>query len=349
MRQLSVASRLAGSARTRRKIFIPTLTAFLLGPLLYLYPSIAIQGGESAKGTTFVMALVIRIDESRAELCSAGLLAPRVIVTAAHCVVQGGVKVKPESILVFPPGGEVSTPTKSEVVAIFTPVNYKNNSLIAEPDDIAFLVLDSPIEGLIIEAIADSITAKKIIDSKVPIILYGYGITGRQQPPSGFPKSLVLRQIEQVSLDGFSGKEHTYISYAQEASGAACNGDSGGPAIANFNGLRTLVSVHSASAGACSAASTIDSNWGTIPGEYKELYNQALALASVSQPTPSPSQKVEATPIPSPSSTIQAPSYPSTKKPITRKKTTITCVKGKVVRKVTAYKPKCPAGFVKKK
>ena len=33
----------------------------------------------------------------------------------------------------------------------------------------------------------------------------------------------------------------------------------------------------------------------------------------------------------------------------TAKKTTITCVKGKVTKKVTAIKPKCPTGFKVKK
>jgi hypothetical protein len=32
----------------------------------------------------------------------------------------------------------------------------------------------------------------------------------------------------------------------------------------------------------------------------------------------------------------------------TAKKTTITCTKGKVTKKVTAIKPKCPAGYQKK-
>jgi hypothetical protein len=30
-------------------------------------------------------------------------------------------------------------------------------------------------------------------------------------------------------------------------------------------------------------------------------------------------------------------------------KTTITCVKGKAVKKITAVKPACPAGYAKKK
>ena len=33
---------------------------------------------------------------------------------------------------------------------------------------------------------------------------------------------------------------------------------------------------------------------------------------------------------------------------ITIKKTTITCIKGKVTKKVTAVKPKCPSGYKKK-
>jgi hypothetical protein len=37
-----------------------------------------------------------------------------------------------------------------------------------------------------------------------------------------------------------------------------------------------------------------------------------------------------------------------TKKPSVAKKTTITCVKGKTTKKVTALSPKCPSGFKKK-
>ena len=56
-------------------------------------------------------------------------------------------------------------------------------------------------------------------------------------------------------------------------------------------------------------------------------------------------QKVEATPTPSQSGTTQA--IAETKKVITTKKT-ITCVKGKLVKKVTAVKPVCPKDYKKK-
>lgn len=58
-------------------------------------------------------------------------------------------------------------------------------------------------------------------------------------------------------------------------------------------------------------------------------------------PTPTPVPVVTETPAPTPTPT-------PTPKATVAKKTTITCVKGKTVRKVTAVKPVCPAGFKKK-
>jgi hypothetical protein len=56
-------------------------------------------------------------------------------------------------------------------------------------------------------------------------------------------------------------------------------------------------------------------------------------------PTPTP------TPTPTPVEVVTAKPTP---KPTVVKRTTITCVKGKTVRKVTAVKPVCPVGFKKK-
>ena len=56
-------------------------------------------------------------------------------------------------------------------------------------------------------------------------------------------------------------------------------------------------------------------------------------------------QEVEVVVVPTPTPT-PAPSASS--KPVSAKKTTITCVKGKTNKKVTAVKPKCPKGFKKR-
>jgi hypothetical protein len=61
---------------------------------------------------------------------------------------------------------------------------------------------------------------------------------------------------------------------------------------------------------------------------------------STPTPTPTPSETPSATPTPTP--TVVATAMPAAKK------TTITCVKGKITKKVTGVKPKCPAGYKKR-
>lgn len=67
-------------------------------------------------------------------------------------------------------------------------------------------------------------------------------------------------------------------------------------------------------------------------------------------PTPTPVATQTATPTPTPTPVVTAtptPTVVATVKPVA-KKTMITCVKGKLTKKVTAIKPKCPAGYKKK-
>jgi len=119
----------------------------------------AIQGGESAKGTGFVVALVIQINDTSGTLCSGGLVAPRVVATAAHCVVKRGVLAKSDSILVFTPGSELSSPTAAKVQNIFVPEGYENSSDAGEPNDIAFLVFDRPLGQVTIDTVADQLVS----------------------------------------------------------------------------------------------------------------------------------------------------------------------------------------------
>ena len=68
-------------------------------------------------------------------------------------------------------------------------------------------------------------------------------------------------------------------------------------------------------------------------------------------PTPSPSPTVAALPTPTPGSTVTPSPTPTSKVPLVvvqAKKTTITCTKGKLIKKVSGVKPTCPAGYKKK-
>jgi hypothetical protein len=71
--------------------------------------------------------------------------------------------------------------------------------------------------------------------------------------------------------------------------------------------------------------------------EFKELADKATQNRSAID------QQVKAA-----AAELKAKQEPATKAPATQKKTTITCVKGKTTKKVTAVSPKCPTGFKKK-
>ena len=62
-------------------------------------------------------------------------------------------------------------------------------------------------------------------------------------------------------------------------------------------------------------------------------------------PTPTPTPTVVATPEPTP---VEVAAPAPILKPVAAKKITITCVKGKTIKKVTAIKPTCPTGYKKK-
>lgn len=89
---------------------------------------------------------------------------------------------------------------------------------------------------------------------------------------------------------------------------------------------------------------------GMVVNRVYTLKRATLKLAEVVStptPTPSPTPVASATPTPTPSETVVAIAAPSAK-PTLAKKITITCLKGKTIKKVTAVNPKCPAGYKKK-
>ena len=301
-------------------------------------PSWAIQGGSTAPGNPYALALDIRLSATTGQRCTGGLVGEQIVVTVGHCVVSNGVPIDADSIRIYSPGATVGEPLEAKLVKVFFPSTYLHRSNNSEPNDIAFLVFDRKVGNPSITKIADYATVQKIVAANAPITLYGYGITGKGEMASSVAKSINETPIEQIGLAGFAGFEKTYINYKQSDDAAACSGDSGGPAVATFNGDTYLVSVHSASSGACAnSSSEVDSNWGTIPGEFADLYAQAIALA--------PSVLVKPTPTPTP---IASENPQVIQPPVASKPKTITCIKGKITKKVSGTNPKCPPGYKKK-
>jgi hypothetical protein len=88
----------------------------------------------------------------------------------------------------------------------------------------------------------------------------------------------------------------------------------------------------------CNSKYTTDARAKNLAAD-KVAGQQYLAKLAAPTPTPTPTPVVTATPTPTPTAT-------ATKAAV--KATTITCIKGKLTKKVTAINPKCPAGYKKK-
>jgi hypothetical protein len=98
-------------------------------------------------------------------------------------------------------------------------------------------------------------------------------------------------------------------------------------------------------AGGASVSSTVinESNGWLTLGAYGFTYSNPTISVKLSQDAPAPviapTPSASATPTAAPAAQVPAPAA---------KKITITCVKGKTTKSVTAVKPSCPSGFNKK-
>lgn len=256
---------------------IAVLLASLLALTVIGAPATAVVGGADATGNPLVVALIIDTGEARVGACSGALWKPRLVVTAAHCVVRaGGTQVvSPSQVLVYRPGVNRATTRPSAVgTHIVSPGDYSNSQDgFVSADDIAFIVLDVELATPAVSRLASEAEVSAMIAGGTPLPFYGYGLTSAQGEVSPIP--LTLNQ-NPLSYQG----SNKYLFGRTAGGTGACQGDSGGPVVGNFQGELLLIGpIAGGSGGPCFP--TIPERFviSSVASAYQSLANQALALA----------------------------------------------------------------------
>ncbi len=177
-------------------------------------PQAIVDGAESDRP-----GVVLLRDLSRGGQCTGALIAPRVVLTAKHCVASQSGFVAPARAVQVLEGTSLNRIRQSygvEEVRV-APGSFSINS--RDASDVALLILTTPAGGDVLEASFD-----------VPSSLFGETITavGYGQTPSG---NRISQQFETqkrvVSVLNGAGVTAAYI----QVEPAVCQGDSGGPLI----------------------------------------------------------------------------------------------------------------------
>ena len=228
----------------------------------------AIVGGTSALGNTAVVRIL-----NGSSTCSGALWTSKIVITAAHCVVNSQGTVTSRPISIFAPG--VNTQQSPQTIsqsAILTVEGWRKVGEFSQADDIAFVILGTELPGVSISRLA---TTSEIVswsrDGRVVSFL-GYGRTSSTGTASTTPNSIDQPLTTSLTWPGSFTASQTPIS-------GICSGDSGGPVVTRVGNELVLLGINSAASGPCSPSSR-PSMTGFAPAAFPDLLKRALELTN---------------------------------------------------------------------
>lgn len=195
-----------------------------------------IIGGATDTTDSSVVALYAQTKSSGA-LCTASVIAPTVLLTAAHCVAPSEVGAG-ATFVVLPSGNlNISVAERWSVKETHFDPAF-DPTRITGGHDIAVVILDEPVKLAPLAVNRDDIAS--LVGQKVKLV--GYGVTdGTTQTGAGIKRSVnaVVDAVDDKLVQvGGNGRD-------------TCQGDSGGPALATLNGRQVIVGVTSFGQAGC--------------------------------------------------------------------------------------------------
>jgi len=287
------------------------------------------------------------------------LYSERIILTAAHVLKQ--LRIQPNgdtSGFVYAPGLADKTLAKRyQITKAYIPKTFidADPSKSVQPiDDFAIVVINEDMPLNVKVQIATEEQMKRFAQEKAKVEMVGYGLQSGSQrnnpqelmrAPHKLSSNLLTPEMmidhynQYQTRPGF-WKTIEWGANSNQVRGTPCSGDSGSGYFVQENNIRYYVGTAGNGLGNsnCKADGTYSSgpggamSWFPSPNKFLDLIKSAEAFVE--------EQKK--------SELLFAAKREADAKAAKLKKTTITCSKGKLVKKVTAVKPVCPKGYKKK-
>jgi hypothetical protein len=221
------------------------LGAALLGTLAGMLPApaAAVINGVTTRDPNGARSFVVRIESTEGEICSGTLIAPDLVLSAAHCV------MRPAGYTVISVDRGFRQHRTPVITATMHPDFVPGTTPEEQPGvDLALLKLERPLGADYVPLDPRGAAA---IDTGAPVDIAGFGVVAENRRGS----ARVLRLAHLVSIGSLQvANRVTVVTDRQrmaETSGAgACLGDSGGPILAGGPGGYRIVGVVSWSSGA---------------------------------------------------------------------------------------------------
>ena len=355
-----------------RKPFVAILLALIIG-LVPLSKGEASLGGVEDYSNPRIVPMY-NDEKSDWVAYSAFLYSPRILFTVAHGEYyfdNNGNRIywSPLNTYAGLPNSkaEIGAPRVKVIKRIISKTYRFDNATLG---DFAVFVLEKDLANVEKVALLTPEIEAELVAQNVTVNLHGYGAysdscTAGQTLPcktniqerSKFPRLLTaklysLQQVEQIV--GYQRSQlKGSMTYFRSGKESLCSGDSGGSNTIMYKGqlLYLTVTGNGMNSYGCGAAGYFDGVGGILYStpvyehldiikEAEDFVAEQLKLEAASKPSP--------TPAPSSVPTIDPKASPSASSKATQMKITITCVKGKTIKKITGINPKCPAGYKKK-